>query len=283
MRPAEGVQQARKRVEHIIEVSLRVLFTDAAEGAAVDFEFSRAPVCQLDALVTPLAKSFGEFEKGGVYVNGSLSETQLAQVVDHHSGNDPVFVVRRHFHTVESGVLAQDLIHRLLQQKQIRRVADERGDERRSDKDQLFVAQRGNRNRDALELQLAPQTRVRGDPLAGKDLRRLDGNRVVSDGKQQARGNREKTDGAEQQKRAESEKICDPACVVDACTDALRAIAIVILVDDFAAVLAANRISRDITVTKLTRCCLVCGSPSLRCKILCSPLWRRRADQQKTA
>ena len=53
-------------------------------------------------------------------VDGRLSDAELAKVIDDHARHDPVLVVRRDFHPLEGGVLAQDVVHRFLQKEDIR-------------------------------------------------------------------------------------------------------------------------------------------------------------------
>src|SRR5204862_7667804 len=97
------------------------------------------------------AKYCCEPQKSDYQIILHRTKTQLTQIVNHNARHNPVLIVRRNLHAVERGVLAKDLVHRLLQQKEIRRVADECRDEWRADKDQTFVAQMWNRDRNALE------------------------------------------------------------------------------------------------------------------------------------
>ena len=93
-------------------------------------------------------------------VDRRLAKAELPQVIDDDAGHDPVLVMRRNRHSVERSIFAKNLIHGLLQQKDIGAVPDDRGDQRRADENESFAVQMGNRNRDALELQLSLQPRA---------------------------------------------------------------------------------------------------------------------------
>src|SRR5207245_5633494 len=95
---ADGVKQSRERVQNEVEVALRILLAEAAEGLAVNFEFGGAAIRELDPVVAALAQAFGKLEKRGVDVDWSLPKAQLPQVVNDDARHDPVFVMRGHLH-----------------------------------------------------------------------------------------------------------------------------------------------------------------------------------------
>ena len=215
-------------------------------------------------------------------VDRRLAEAQLAEVVNHDSGNDPVFVVRRHFHPAKGGVLTENLIHRLLQQEYIRRIADERSDQRGADEHQLLISEVRDRDGHALHLQLASQSRCQRHALA-RSLRRLNGDGVVQNRKQQPGGDREQPYRAKYEKRCQPEKIGDPARVVDARTNPPRAFAVIILVDDLAAMFAADRVRGDFALTELAEGGLVGRTPPLRREVFRAPFRSGGAEQQEAA
>src|SRR6185436_18686806 len=107
--------------------------------------------------------------------------------------------------------------------------------------------------------------------------------RVVKDRERESGGDRQDADWTEHEQRSETEQVRDPARVVDARAEALRALAVEVVVDDLGAVAAADRRCRNVTAAEAAGRVVVVALASPLLRLILRAALRRDVQKKEAA